>query len=115
MSNLIVTTARMHKIANIFVDVKYRNPGNVVAHKSVEFEIFNDGESFQATPLVSEENKWLLNMPTQFAFQFINGSICVCKPSLEEIVEEIVNELAKQDIIEMPKKKMMNSAKLLEC
>jgi hypothetical protein len=114
MSNLIVTNARMHKIANVFVDVKYRHPGNVVAYISVEFEIFSDGESFQIMPLVSEENKRIVNMPTQFSFQFKNGRICVCEPRLEVVVEEIVNELANQDIIKMAKKKMMNSAEVLE-
>ncbi len=115
MSNLIVTTARMHKIANVFVDVKYRHPGNVVAYISVEFEIFSNGKRFEAMPFVSEENKRLVNIPTQFSFQFKNERICVCEPGLEEVVEEIVNELANQDIIKMPEKKMMNSAEPLAC
>jgi len=115
MSNLIVTTARMHKIANVFVDVKYRNPGNVVAYISVEFEIFAIGKNFEAMPLVSEENRRLLNIPTQFSIQPRNERICVSEPRLKEVAEEIVNELVNQDIIKMLKKKMKNRARLLEC
>ena len=106
MSNLIVITAEMHKVAEFSINVKYRRPGNVVEYVPVEFEIFRDKEYFKAIPVETEESKRLTDLPKQVLFQIKNGIAgSFTKNGKEEVVEDIVNKLVELNLVEISKQK----------
>jgi len=111
MSNLIVITAEMHKVADFYLNVKYRCPGNVVKYTSVEFEIFRDGECFKAIPVETDENRRLTDLPKQLLFQIKNGmAYTSSRTGTEEVVEEIVNKLFEMKIVEVVAKKVVEKS-----
>ena len=59
MSSLTITPAAMHKIANVDVDVKYRQPGNVVTYVSIIFEVYKKETSFTPFHLLVKKLKEL--------------------------------------------------------
>ena len=95
----MITPAAMHKIANIDVDVKYLQPGKVVAYVSIIFEVYKNGNKFYAIPLANEENKRLTNLPAEFSFRIQNGTIYAVTHGLEEVVESLVERLKGLDWI----------------
>src|SRR4051812_22868281 len=73
MSNFIIIAADMHKIAAFSINVKYRQPGNVVEYLPVEFEIYQDGNYFEAIPLPCSKTRTLTNLRNEYTFQLKNG------------------------------------------
>lgn len=110
MSKLIIITADMHKIAEFCINIQYRQPGNVVEHVPVEFEVFMDGENYRAVPLQNFETSVLTNLPNELIFEIKDGKICNCKKGTEEIVEDIVSKLAEMDLVKITKKSPEESA-----
>lgn len=95
----------MHKIAEFSINIKHRRPGNVVQYIPVEFEVFLDGEYYKAIPLQSAQSSLLTNLPNELLFRVEDGKIYNCTRRTEEIVEDIVNQLAERGVIEMPEKR----------
>jgi hypothetical protein len=99
MSNLIIISAAMHKIANVEVDVKYRYPGNVIEYISMTFEVYKNRCKFFAIPLANEENRRLANLPNEFSFRLEGEVIYISARGLEEVVEQIVDKLQSLGLI----------------
>jgi ABC-type dipeptide/oligopeptide/nickel transport system ATPase component len=104
MSKLIIITAGMHKIAEFCINIKYRQPGNVVEYLPVEFEVFIDHGYYRAMPLLNSETELLTNLPKELTFEIRGGKICNCTKGTEEILEEIVAKLDEMDVVEMAEK-----------
>jgi hypothetical protein len=102
MSHLVIITADLHKIADLSINVKYRQPGNVVEYLPVEFEVFKDGNFYKAVPLPGVETRTLTNLLNEYVFQINNGKACNCKQGSEEIIDEIVRKMAQTNIVEVP-------------
>src|SRR5437764_1273920 len=102
MSKLIIIAADMHKIAEFYINVKYRQPGNVVEYLPVEFEVFKDGDYYRAIPLPRFEVKTLTNLPCEYTFQIKNGKPYKCQKGTEEIVDDIVRKIAHMNVVEIP-------------
>ncbi len=100
MSKLIVIAAEMHKIAENTINVKYRRPGNVIGYIPVTFEIFFDREYYKAVPLQSYQTRLLTNTPNALTFQVEHGKIYNSTRGTQEVVEEIVKQLAQMNILE---------------
>lgn len=109
MSKLIIITADMHKVAEFSINVKYRQPGNVVEYFPVEFEVFRDGDYYKAVPLPSVENTRLTEFRKEYPFQIKNGKACNCYTGTEEIVDDIVKKMAQMNIIETQQGKLMEA------
>ena len=104
MSNLIVITPEMYKVAEFPVDVKFRKPGNVVEYVRVEFEIFRDGEYYKAVPLQDSQTKILTTLPCELLFEVKEGKIYNHTEGKEEVVEDVVCKLAELNLVEPLKK-----------
>ena len=102
MTSTLINTTRLHNIANVDVDVKYRQPGNVVAYISIAFNIYKDGTTFVAMPLAGNLDKRLTNLPNKFSFKLRNGIIYVAETGLTDVVADIVNKLRALVLIEAP-------------
>ncbi len=105
MSHLIVITAEMHKIAEFFINVKYRRPGNVITYIPIEFEVFINGEFYKAVPLQNFETRMLTSLPNAIMFQIKNGKVYNDNRGTEDIVKEIVGKLGEMNIVEIPLKR----------
>ena len=101
MSNFIIIAAEMHKISEFPIDVKYRQPGNVVEYLPVEFEIFQDGNYFKAIPLPGFETWTLTDLRNEYTFQIKNGKTYNCKKGTEEIIDDIVNKMVQMNVVEV--------------
>lgn len=99
MSNLIVITAEMYKVAEFTIHVKFRKPGNIVAHIPVEFEIFRDGEYYKAVPLQDSQIRMLTTLPRELIFEVKDGRVYNATRGKEEVVEDIVNRLLKMNAV----------------
>ncbi|MEO6914931.1 MAG: hypothetical protein ABI151_04095 [Chitinophagaceae bacterium] len=108
MSNLIIVTASMHKIANVSIEVKYRHPGNVVAYIAVEFELYEVKGKYFAVPLVSIETRRILNLPAQFSFHVQNNVILVSGNGLKGVVKELVKKLSQLALIDDVQKEYLS-------
>ncbi|WP_018613845.1 hypothetical protein [Segetibacter koreensis] len=107
MTNLVVITAAMHKVADLFINVKYRCPGNVIKYVPVKFEVFREGEYFKALPVETAESNRLTNLPKQLLFQIDSGKVYTFdKADKEDVVEDIANNLYKMNIVECPQKQV---------
>jgi hypothetical protein len=106
MSQLIVITAEMHKIAEFSINVKYRRPGNVVAYIPVEFEVFINGDYYKAVPLQNFETRRLTSLPNCITFQIKNGKVYNDNRGTEDVVKEIVGKLFEMNILELPEKNL---------
>jgi len=102
MSHLIVIAAEMHKIAYLNINVKYRQPGNLVEYIPVEFEVFRDGEIYRAIPLQSIETRILTTLPDELTFEITEDKILNHIPGKEEVVEDIVSKLVEMNVVERP-------------
>jgi hypothetical protein len=105
MSQLIVITAEMHKIAEFFINVKYRRPGNVITYIPIEFEVFINGEYYKAVPLQTTETRMLTSLPCSITFQIKNGKVYNDNRGTEDIVKEIVGKLVEMNIVELSQKR----------
>jgi len=94
----------MHKIANVVVNVAYRRPGNVVVHVPVKFEVFEDKRCFKAVPFITREVKRLIQLPKVLSFTVKNSRIYTLDK--KEVIEEIVDELVKLEVVEMQEKRI---------
>src|SRR3954452_552212 len=101
MSKLIIFTSDMHKIAEFCINIKYRQPGNVVEYLPVEFEVFIDRGYYKALPLQNSQTKLLVNLPDELIFQIKDGKICNYINGTSEVVEDIVKKLVEIDLVEM--------------
>jgi len=97
MSHLIVITAEMYKVAEFTVNVKHRQPENVVEYIPVEFEIFRDGEYYKAIPLQDTQTRILTTLPCELVFEIKDGKIINYTQGKEEVVEDIVNKLVEMN------------------
>jgi len=102
MSHLIVIAAEMHKIAYLNINVKYRQPGNLVEYIPVEFEVFRDGEIYRAIPLQSIQTRILRALPDELTFEITEDKILNYIPGKEEVVEDIVSQLVEMNVVERP-------------
>ncbi len=112
MSNLIVITSEMYKIAYFSINVKYCRPGNVVEYIPVEFEIFRDGIFYKAIPL---QTTILTNLPKELLFQVKKGKVSDFHPGEEEVVEDIVNKLAELNLVERLKERSGETISFSSC
>ena len=92
MSDLIIITCPMHKVAAVVVNVP------------VEFEVFEERKCFKAIPYITPEVKRLIQLPKVLSFTIKDSRIYSLHK--KEVIEEIVNELIKLKVMDIQKKKV---------
>jgi hypothetical protein len=91
-----------YKLENVAVAVSFRKPGNVVSHFNVDFEIFNEGDSYKAVPVFDQVTKRLVNLPDVLLFS-INDGVLISESKHKDLIVDIAKEMTKRKIIENTK------------
>jgi hypothetical protein len=104
MSNLMDYNTAREQLPSVFIDVKYQRPGNVVEYERIEFDLLNSKTLFKAIPLLSMHARLLTGLPGELMFEVKDGKVNNYTRGKEDVVKNLVNELVKLDIIEMPNK-----------
>ena len=87
------------KIGIVIVSVPYRQPGNVIEHIPISFEVYQDGSLFKANAIVSEEKARLINLPAYIQFK-VKGGKTYCKNAKYKFVAfDIFKELQRNHLI----------------
>lgn len=94
-----VSLSGFDKIANITVKVPFREPGNIIEHTPVEFEVWRNETHFKVLPVCIEETKRIADLPEMFQFDLKNGKVSDFKQKYEEIVFDIWQELIKMKMV----------------
>lgn len=84
------------------IPVAFRSGGNVILNKMVPFQIYRDGNSYIAEPLISPEQRRLANLPTEMAFECFGTSISSNRGASErnmDVLKDILKEVNIKGII----------------
>jgi hypothetical protein len=98
-SSNTVNLSGFNKVANVTAKVPFRQPGNIIEHVTVEFEVWRNESNFKALPKCSKETTRIADLPNAFQFQLKNGKITDFKQAYEEVVYDIGQELMKMKVV----------------
>jgi len=76
--------------------------GASTINQIVPFRVYRESEKYKAIPLIEEEERKKVDLPSEFFFEFINHTIIPAKGTKEhnlDAIRNIVQELKMQEII----------------
>ena len=92
----------MNKIASVTVPLTYYKPNDVMMKKDVDFTVFQDGNHYRATPLITKEDRLLVSLPEELTFVYTSHCIASANDMEEEslnAIKQIILELQVMDLI----------------
>ena len=83
------------KIDSFPIKVPFRGPGNVVAYKEVDFDIYKLDGHFEAVPLCSQQDRVLASIPPQLTFK-VDGGKAQSPKGIKDGNQGLLNDLAQE-------------------
>jgi hypothetical protein len=90
------------KIASVHISIPYKGPGNTIRQKPVLFDVYSDAEDYKAIPVLNEDERRIANLPDELRFGFQHGKPFSHRGAMDgnfHVIEDIVNELQKQQLV----------------
>lgn len=92
------TTWPLYENFSVKVPVRYRKPGNVVAHVLITFALRCGAAYCSAKPLCNAATRRLLNLPDRFTFDRINGRALVQPATLAPVVRQLMKSVSGKPV-----------------
>jgi hypothetical protein len=83
------------RLAQVTVKVPVHLPGNSIDYKEVDFDVFYDGRSYNAFPILDKSLARLTRLPASISFTVKDNWVTSTQPDFKYVAVDIYDELKK--------------------